>query len=240
MVSVSRKLDHCGLGQLSGDSSQVSNEISASHVGGNNEHNNDVDVEMNTQIDVGVIETVGTGALEAVATGGGVLAFDVGGGGGVVPLVAEAARGKVDEPAKEVIDSIVGGFTAEAMEGMVVAPTAPQVGGARGASGGEGLCMHDFDTILNDRVQNTIIQAQERTVTYDLNMAIYSSFAEISCCLGEGIGKAPEKLIYNISKSKMSFAEQNVYLELLNTWLRNNKKCCEIKMEKVMKEKEPG
>ncbi|EFJ16464.1 hypothetical protein SELMODRAFT_422042 [Selaginella moellendorffii] len=87
-------LDRCGLGRLSGYSSQVSNEVSASHAGGNNEHNNDVDVEMNTQIDVGVIEAVGTGAPEATGISGGVLAFDVGGGGGVVPSIAEAARGE--------------------------------------------------------------------------------------------------------------------------------------------------
>ncbi|EFJ24531.1 hypothetical protein SELMODRAFT_414681 [Selaginella moellendorffii] len=61
------------------------------------------------------------------------------------------------------------------------------------------------------------------------------SIAEICSCVRTG--KAPEELIYNISKSKMSFAEQSVYLELLNTWLRNNEKCCKIRMEKVMKEK---
>ncbi|EFJ04567.1 hypothetical protein SELMODRAFT_432292 [Selaginella moellendorffii] len=282
------RLDRCGLGRLSGDSSQVSNEVSASHAGGNDEYNNDVDVEMNTQIDVGVIEAVGTGVPEATGTGGGVLASDVGGGGGAMPSVAEAARGQVNEPAEDVIGSVVGGSTTEATGGMVAAPTAPQAGGAGGANGGEGLCMHDSDTILNDRVRDTIIQAQERTVSkvlqemawngphrflvplcrlvqshwvrsaYDLNMAIYSSFAEVGfgstagtfivsptfpgtgrtdCCLGEGTGKAPEELIYNISKSKMSFAEQSVCLELLNTWLRNNEKRCEIRMEKVMKEK---
>ncbi|EFJ11016.1 hypothetical protein SELMODRAFT_426661 [Selaginella moellendorffii] len=142
---------------------------------------------MNTQIDVGVIEAVGTGASEAVGTGGGVLVSDVGGGGGAVPSVAEAVRGQVDEPAEDVIGSVVGGSTTEATGCMVAAPTAPQAGGARGASG--------------------------------------------------GTGKAPEELIYNISKSKMSFAEQSVCLELLNTWLRNNEKRCEIRMEKVMKEK---
>ncbi|EFJ29785.1 hypothetical protein SELMODRAFT_409680 [Selaginella moellendorffii] len=247
-----------------------------------------MDVEMNTQIDVGVIEAVGTSAPEAAGTGGGVLVSDVGGGGGAMPSVAEAVRGQVDEPAEDVIGSVVGGSTTEATRGMVAAPTAPQAGGAGGASGGEGLCMHDSDTILNDCVWDTIIQAQERTVSkvlqemawngphrflvplcrlvqshwvrsaYDLNMAIYSSFAEVGfgsiagtfivsptfpgtgrtdCCLGEGTGKAPEELIYNISKSKMSFAEQSVCLELLNTWLRNNEKRCEIRMEKVMKEK---
>ncbi|EFJ06633.1 hypothetical protein SELMODRAFT_430516 [Selaginella moellendorffii] len=282
------RLDRCGLGRLSGDSSQVSNEVSASHAGGNDEYNNDVDVEMNTQINVGVIEAVGTGVPEAAGTGGGVLASDVGGGGGAMPSVAEAARGQVNEPVEDVIGSVVGGSTTEATGGMVAAPTAPQAGGAGGVNGGEGLCMHDSDTILNDRVRDTIIQAQERTVSkvlqemawngphrflvplcrlvqshwvrsaYDLNMAIYSSFAEVGfgsttgtfivsptfpgtgrtdCCLGEGTGKAPEELIYNISKSKMSFAEQSVCLELLNTWLRNNEKRCEIRMEKVMKEK---
>ncbi|EFJ04735.1 hypothetical protein SELMODRAFT_432136 [Selaginella moellendorffii] len=181
------RLDRCGLGRLSGDSSQVSNEVSASHAGGNDEYNNDVDVEMNTQIDVGVIEAVGTGVPEAAGTGGGVLASDVGGGGGAMPSVAEAARGQVNEPAEDVIGSVVGGSTTEATGGMVAAPTAPQAGGAVGANG--------------------------------------------------GTGKAPEELIYNISKSKMSFAEQSVCLELLNTWLRNNEKRCEIRMEKVMKEK---
>ncbi|EFJ13460.1 hypothetical protein SELMODRAFT_424393, partial [Selaginella moellendorffii] len=203
------RLDRCGLGRLSGDSSQVSNEVSASHAGGNDEYNNDVDVEMNTQIDVGVIEAVGTGVPEAAGTGGGVLAYDVGGGGGAMPSVAEAARGQVNEPVEDVIGSVVGGSTTEATGGMVAAPTAPQAGGAGGANGGEGLCMHDSDTILNDRVRDTIIQAQERTVSkvlqemawngphrflvplcrlvqshwvrsaYDLNMAIYSSFAEV-------------------------------------------------------------
>ncbi|EFJ06634.1 hypothetical protein SELMODRAFT_430518 [Selaginella moellendorffii] len=222
---------------------------------------------MNTQIDVGVIEAVGTGAPEAAGTGGGVLVSDVGGGGGAMPSVAEAARGQVNEPAEDVIGSVVGGSTTEATGGMVAAPTAPQAGGAGGANGGEGLCMHDSDTILNDRVRDTIIQAQERTVSkvlqemawngphrflvplcrlvqshwvrsaYDLNMAIYSSFAEVGFGSTAGTGKAPEELIYNISKSKMSFAEQSVCLELLNTWLRNNEKRCEIRMEKVMKEK---
>ncbi|EFJ09202.1 hypothetical protein SELMODRAFT_428323 [Selaginella moellendorffii] len=222
---------------------------------------------MNTQIDVGVSEAVGTGALEATGTGGGVLASDVGGGGGAMPSVAEAARGQVNEPAEDVIGSVVGGSTTEATGGMVAAPTAPQAGGAGGANGGEGLCMHDSDTILNDRVRDTIIQAQERTVSkvlqemawngphrflvplcrlvqshwvrsaYNLNMAIYSSFAEVGFGSTAGTGKAPEELIYNISKSNISFAEQSVCLELLNTWLRNNEKRCEIRMEKVMKEK---
>ncbi|EFJ09266.1 hypothetical protein SELMODRAFT_428161 [Selaginella moellendorffii] len=187
------RLDRCGLGRLSGDSSQVSNKVSASHAGGNDEYNNDVDVEMNTQIDVGVIEAVGTGVPEAAGTGGGVLASDVGGGGGAMPSVAEAARGQVNEPAEDVIGSVVGGSTTEATGGMVAAPTAPQAGSYMAA--------------------------------------------KVSCCLGEGTGKAPEELIYNISKSKMSFAEQSVCLELLNTWLRNNEKRCEIRMEKVMKEK---
>ncbi|EFJ28563.1 hypothetical protein SELMODRAFT_411006 [Selaginella moellendorffii] len=155
-------LDRCGLGRLSGDSSQVSNEVYASHTGGNDEHNNNVDVEMDTQINVSVIEAIGIGAFEAAATGGGVLASDVGDGRGVVPSVAEIACGEVDEPVEEVISSIVGGSTAEAIGGMVAAPTAPQAGGAGGASGGEGLCMHDSDTILNDRVQDMIIQAQDR------------------------------------------------------------------------------
>ncbi|EFJ11254.1 hypothetical protein SELMODRAFT_426399 [Selaginella moellendorffii] len=122
------RLDRCGLGRLSGDSSQVSNEVSASHAGGNDEYNNDVDVEMNTQIDVGVIEAVGTGVPEAAGTGGGVLASDVGGGGGAMPSVAEAARGQVNEPAEDVIGSVVGGSTTEATGGMVAAPTAPQAG----------------------------------------------------------------------------------------------------------------
>ncbi|EFJ12125.1 hypothetical protein SELMODRAFT_425730 [Selaginella moellendorffii] len=87
-------LDRCRLGRLSEDSSQVSNEVSASHARGNDEHNNDVDIKMDTEIDVGVIEAVGTSAPGAAAIGGGVLVSDVGGGGGVVPLVAEAARGK--------------------------------------------------------------------------------------------------------------------------------------------------
>ncbi|EFJ07814.1 hypothetical protein SELMODRAFT_429367, partial [Selaginella moellendorffii] len=160
------RLDRCGLGRLSGDSSQVSNEVSASHAGGNDEYNNDVDVEMNTQIDVGVIEAVGTGAPEAAGTDGGVLASDVGGGGGAMPSVAEAARGQVNEPAEDVIGSVVGGSTTKATRGMVAAPTAPQAGGAGGVNGGEGLCMHDSDTILNDRVRDTIIQAQERTVGF--------------------------------------------------------------------------
>ncbi|EFJ23106.1 hypothetical protein SELMODRAFT_416239 [Selaginella moellendorffii] len=103
-----------------------------------------------------------------------------------------------------------------------------------------------------------LVQSHWVRSAYDLNMAIYSSFAEVGfgstagtfivsptfpgtgrtdCCLGEGTGKAPEELIYNISKSKISFAEQSVCLELLNTWLRNNEKRCEIRMEKVMKEK---
>ncbi|EFJ14155.1 hypothetical protein SELMODRAFT_423976 [Selaginella moellendorffii] len=86
-----------------------------SHVRGNKEHNNNVDVEMDTQIDIVVIEAVGISALEATATSGGVLAFDVGGGGGAVPLVVEAAHGEVDESAEEVIGSVVGGST----EGMV-------------------------------------------------------------------------------------------------------------------------
>ncbi|EFJ04652.1 hypothetical protein SELMODRAFT_432215, partial [Selaginella moellendorffii] len=184
-----------------------------------------------------------------------------------MPSVAEAARGQVNEPAEDIIGSVVGGSTTEATRGMVAAPTAPQAGGAGGANGGEGLCMHDSDTILNDRVRDTIIQAQERTVSkvlqemawngphrflvplcrlvqshwvrsaYDLNMAIYSSFAEVGFGSTAGTDKAPEELIYNISKSKMSFAEQSVCLELLNTWLRNNEKRCEIRMEKVMKEK---
>ncbi|EFJ09247.1 hypothetical protein SELMODRAFT_428301 [Selaginella moellendorffii] len=105
---------------------------------------------MNTQINIGVIEAISIGAHEVVATSGGVLVFDVGGGGGAVPLVAEAAHSEVDEPVEEVIGSIVGGSTAEATGG--------------GASGGEGLCMHDSDTILNDCVWDTIIQAQEQTV----------------------------------------------------------------------------
>ncbi|EFJ25287.1 hypothetical protein SELMODRAFT_414131 [Selaginella moellendorffii] len=210
------------------------------------------------------------------------------GGGGVVPSVVEAGRSKIDEPVEE---RLLRGCSA---------PTAPRASGARGASGGEGLCMHDSDTILNDRVRDTIIQTQEWTVrsAYDLNMAIYSSFVEVgfgsttvtlvepmtreytmklnmAChkinmlnqfafqaytlvhdiehlrfigmlslekvqtfsCLGKGTDKAPEELIYNISKSKMSFAEQSVCLELLNTWLQNNEKRCEIRMEKVMKEK---
>ncbi|EFJ06630.1 hypothetical protein SELMODRAFT_430510 [Selaginella moellendorffii] len=269
-----------------------------------------------------VIEAVGIGAPEATTTDSRVLTFDVGGGGGVVPSVVEAGRSKVDEPAEE---RLLGGCSA---------PTAPRASGARGASGGEGLCMHDSDTILNDRVRDTIIQTQEWTVrsAYDLNMAIYSSFVEVGfgsttgtfivsatflgtgrtesvtteleekwdliwlrksltlvepmtreytmklnmachkinmlnqfvfqaytlvhdiehlrfigmlslekvqtfCCLGKGTDKAPEELIYNISKSKMSFAEQSVCLELLNTWLQNNEKRCEIRMEKVMKEK---
>ncbi|EFJ27450.1 hypothetical protein SELMODRAFT_412237 [Selaginella moellendorffii] len=226
-----------------------------------------MDVEMNTQIDVGVIEVVGTSAPEAVGTSGGVLASDVGGGGGAMPSVAEAACGQVDEPAEDVIGSVVGGSTTEATGGMVAASTAPQAGGVGGASGGEGLCMHDSDTILNDRFQDTIIQAQERTVNkvlqekawngphrflvplcrlvqshwvrsaYNLNMAIYSSFAEVGFGSTAGTGKASEELIYNISKSKISFAEQSVCLELLNTWLRNNEKRYEIRMEKVMKEK---
>ncbi|EFJ29119.1 hypothetical protein SELMODRAFT_410672 [Selaginella moellendorffii] len=222
---------------------------------------------MNTQINVGVIEAVGTGALEAAGTGGGVFASDVGSGGGAVPSVAEVAHGQVDEPVEDVIGSVVGGSTIEATGGMVAAPTAPQAGGAGGASGGEGFCMHDSDTILNDRVRDMIIQAQERTVSkvlqkiawngphrflvplcrlvqshwvrsaYDFNMAIYSSFAEVGFGSTARTGKAPEELIYNISKSKMSFAEQSVCLELLNTWLRNNEKHYEIRMEKVMKEK---
>ncbi|EFJ17002.1 hypothetical protein SELMODRAFT_421424 [Selaginella moellendorffii] len=138
---------------------------------------------MNTQIDVGVIEVVGTGAPEAAATCGGVLASDVGGGGGAMPSVAHS---EVDEPDEEVISSVVSGSTAEATGGMVTAPTTPQAGGAGGASSGEGLCMHDSDTILNDRVWDTIVQAQERTLVkshwvrsaYDL-MAIYSLFAEV-------------------------------------------------------------
>ncbi|EFJ33427.1 hypothetical protein SELMODRAFT_407210 [Selaginella moellendorffii] len=140
-----------------------------------------MDVEMDTQINVGVIEVVGTGAPEATATSGGVLTYDVGGGGGAVPSVAKAARGEVDEPVEEVIGSIVGGSTVKATGGMVAAPTTPRAGGAGGASDGEGLHMHDSDTILNDCVWDTIIQAQERTVrsAYDLNMAIYSSFAKV-------------------------------------------------------------
>ncbi|EFJ17759.1 hypothetical protein SELMODRAFT_420674 [Selaginella moellendorffii] len=161
---------------------------------------------MDTQIDVGVIEIIGTSALEAAATGGrvlvsdvgggGVLVSDVGGGGGVVPLVVEAARDEVDEPVEEVIGSVVGGSTVEATRGMVAAPIAPQAGGIGGASGGEGLCMHDSDTILNDLVLGMIIQAQEWTVNklvqshwvhlvYDLNMAIYNSFAEVRTTCGD-------------------------------------------------------
>ncbi|EFJ13551.1 hypothetical protein SELMODRAFT_424429 [Selaginella moellendorffii] len=200
---------------------------------------------MDTQIDIGVIESVGTGAPEAAVTGGGVLASDIGGGGGAMPLVAEATHGEVDKLVEEVIGSVIGGFTMEATRGMVAAPTAPQASGAREANGGEGLCMYDSNTILNDHVRNTIIQAQEWTIsklvqiywvrsTYDLNMAIYSSFVEVSCCLGKGTGKAPKEFIYNISKSKMSFAEQSIYLELLNTWLRNNEKRYEIRMEKML------
>ncbi|EFJ23611.1 hypothetical protein SELMODRAFT_415449 [Selaginella moellendorffii] len=109
-----------------------------------------MDVEMNTQIDVSVIEAVGTSAPEAAGTGGGVLVSDVAGGGGAVPSVAEAVRGQVDEPAEDVIGSVVGGSTTEATGGMVAAPTTPQAGGAGGASG-----------------------------AYDLNIAIYSSFAEV-------------------------------------------------------------
>ncbi|EFJ38241.1 hypothetical protein SELMODRAFT_402000 [Selaginella moellendorffii] len=119
---------------------------------------------MNTQIDVSVIEAIGTGAPEAAGTSGGVLASDVGGGRGAVPSVAEAARSEVDEPAEDIIGSIVSGFTTEATEGMVAAPIAPQARGAGGASSGEGLCIHDSDTILNDRVRDTIIQAQEQTI----------------------------------------------------------------------------
>ncbi|EFJ21967.1 hypothetical protein SELMODRAFT_416887 [Selaginella moellendorffii] len=264
---------------------------------------------MNIQIDVGVIEAIGTSAPEAAATvvieaaanGAGVFASDVGGGGGVVPSVAEVACGKVDEPVEEVIGSIVGGSTAKAIGGMVTAPTTPQASSAEGASGGEGLCMHDFDTILNDRVRDTIIQAQERTISkvlqemawngphrflvplcrlvqshwvhsaYDLNMAIYSSFAELNefafqahtlvhdiehlwfigmLSLEElaarkgqelqtsynllldflvavwaktydaGTGKAPEELIYNISKS-ITLEEyiRACLVELGNGWL---------------------
>ncbi|EFJ16286.1 hypothetical protein SELMODRAFT_421974 [Selaginella moellendorffii] len=165
-----------------------------------------MDVEMDTQIDIGVIEAVGTGAPEAAANGGGVLVSDVGGGGvlvsdvggggSVVLSVVEAARSEVDELAEEVIGSVVGGSIVEATGGMVAAPTAPQAGGAGGASGSVGFCMHDSDTILNDHVLGMIIQAQEWTVNkvlsemlvqshwvrlaYDLNMAIYNSFAEVS------------------------------------------------------------
>ncbi|EFJ38892.1 hypothetical protein SELMODRAFT_403163 [Selaginella moellendorffii] len=250
------RLDRCGLGRLSGDSSQVSNEVSASHAGGNDEYNNDVDVEMNTQIDVGVIEAVGTGVPEAAGTGGGVLASDVGGGGGAMPSVAEAARGQVNEPAEDVIGSVVGGSTTEATGGMVAAPTAPQAGGAGGANGGEGLCMHDSDTILNDRVRDTIIQAQERTVSkvlqemawngphrflvplcrlvqshwvrsaYDLNMAIYSSFAEV------GFGSTAAirvKLGARIGQELQTWYQLPLDF-LVAVWAK-------IRMEKVMKEK---
>ncbi|EFJ16323.1 hypothetical protein SELMODRAFT_422041 [Selaginella moellendorffii] len=108
---------------------------------------------MDTQINVGVIEAIGTGALEAVAIGGEVLASDVGGGGGAVPLVAEVARGKVNELAEEVIGSAVGGSIAEATRGMVAAPTTPQASG--------------------------LVQSHWVHSAYDLNMAIYSSFAEL-------------------------------------------------------------
>ncbi|EFJ12767.1 hypothetical protein SELMODRAFT_425150 [Selaginella moellendorffii] len=204
---------------------------------------------MNTQIDVGVIEAVGIGAPEAVGTGGGVLASDVSGGGGAVPLVAEAVRGQVDEPAEDVIGSVVGGSTTEATGGMVAAPTAPQAGGAGGASGGEGLCMHDSDTILNDRVRDTIIQAQEWTVSkvlqemawngphrflvplcrlvqshwvhsaYDLNMAIYSSFAEVG--FGSTAARKGQEL-QTWYQLPLDF--------LVSVWVK-------IRMEKVMKEK---
>ncbi|EFJ21968.1 hypothetical protein SELMODRAFT_416888 [Selaginella moellendorffii] len=338
-------LDHCGLGRLSRDSSQVSNEVSVSHAGGNDEHNNDVDVEMNTQINVGVIEAVGTGAPEAAGTSGGVLASDVGGGGGVVPSVDEAARGEVDEPAEDVIGSVVGGSTTKAIGGMEMAWNGP----------------HRFLVPLCRLVQSHWVHS-----AYDINMAIYSSFAEVgfgstagtfivsptfpgtgrtesvtieleekwdpiwlqkssnivfllskpicisSSYIGTDIehlqfigmlsleevqtlynrepiingeralffknargdeqqkemewhaieqrilntkrtkewldsiveicsrvrtGKALKELIYNISKSKISFAKQSVCLDLLNTWLRNNEKHCKIRMEKVMKEK---
>ncbi|EFJ13139.1 hypothetical protein SELMODRAFT_424932 [Selaginella moellendorffii] len=79
---------------------------------------------MDTQIDVGVIEAVGTSALEAAATSGGVLAFDVGGGGGVVPLVVEVAHGEVDESAEEVIGSIV--RFGSTVGTFIVSPTFPR------------------------------------------------------------------------------------------------------------------
>ncbi|EFJ10027.1 hypothetical protein SELMODRAFT_427617 [Selaginella moellendorffii] len=135
---------------------------------------------MDTQINISVIEAIGTSALEAAAIGGGVLASNVGGGGVVMPLVVEVARGKVTEPIKEVIGSIIDGSTTEATGGMVATPTTPQ-------AGGEGLCMHDSDTIMNDLVWDTIIQAQEWTLVqnhwmrlaYELNMATCSSFAKV-------------------------------------------------------------
>ncbi|EFJ36612.1 hypothetical protein SELMODRAFT_404775 [Selaginella moellendorffii] len=204
---------------------------------------------MDTQIDVGVIEAIGISAPKAATTGGGVLASDVGGGGGVVPSVAKATRGKVDELVEEVIGSIVDGSIAEAIGGIVAAPTAPQASGARGASG-----------------------------AFDLNMAIYNSFAEVGFGSIASTfifsptfpGTSRTKLVTTELEEKWDLiwlrkslavwaktydAGRNGLIalprfvlpfELVKHWrnlfttspkMRNDEKHCEIRMEKVMKEK---
>ncbi|EFJ33807.1 hypothetical protein SELMODRAFT_406621 [Selaginella moellendorffii] len=72
-----------------------------------------------------VIEAVGIDTAEATATGGGVLVFDAGGGGGVVPLAAKVARGNIDKPTKEVIGNVVVESTTEATKAVVTAPITP-------------------------------------------------------------------------------------------------------------------
>ncbi|EFJ23834.1 hypothetical protein SELMODRAFT_415344 [Selaginella moellendorffii] len=114
-----------------------------------------MDVEMDTQIDVSVIEAVGTGAPEAVATSGGVLASDVSGGGGVVPLVVEVAHGEVDEPAEK--DMII-----QAQE-RTISKVLQEM-----AWNGP----HRFLVPLCQLVQSYWVHS-----AYDLNMTIYSSFA---------------------------------------------------------------
>ncbi|EFJ34552.1 hypothetical protein SELMODRAFT_405995 [Selaginella moellendorffii] len=125
--------------------------------------------------DASVIEVFGTGALKTVAISGRVFAFDLGGGGGAVPLAAEAACGKVDEFTEEVIGSIVAGSTIEAVGGIVATPTTPKASGAGGASGGNGIewPLSFFGSFMPVGSKPLYV------LNLRPHMAIYSSFAKV-------------------------------------------------------------
>ncbi|EFJ34164.1 hypothetical protein SELMODRAFT_406620 [Selaginella moellendorffii] len=124
--------------------------------------------------DTTVIEAIGIDTAEATAIGGGVLVFDAGGGGGVVPLAAKAARGNIDKPTKEVIGSVVVESTAEATKAVDTIIQAQE---------------WTINKVLQEMAWNgphcflvplcRLVQSYWVRSSYNLNMALYSLFVEV-------------------------------------------------------------